>query len=110
MQREPQICKYVHYGYMPESWQVLFEIFLGVHQVQSCLSHTRKASALELLTAANNWPRGFYTKVELLRQYVQLEKFKSTVTLHQKHLTELRQKLCNHCDKVKGEQENQWTN
>ena len=92
---------------MPESWQVIFEIFPGVHQVQSCLSHTRKAFRLELLTAANNWPRGLQTKVELQRQYVQLEMFESTISSHQNDLTELRQKLCNHCDKVKGEQKNQ---
>ena len=66
---------------MPESLQVIFEIFAGVHQVQSCLSHSRKASSLELLTAANNWPRGLQTKVELQRQYVQLEKFESTISL-----------------------------
>ena len=83
---------------MPELWKVISEISPGVYRVESCLSRTWKVSTLELLAAANIRSQ---TEVELQNQCAQLEKLKSTNSLLQKDLVELRQKLDKHCDKAK---------
>ena len=69
--------------------------------MESCLSRTWKVSTLELLAPANIRSRALQTKVELQNQCAQLEKLKSTNSLLQKDLVELRQKLDKHCDKAK---------
>ena len=86
---------------MPELWKVISEISPGVYRVESCLSRTRKVSTLELLAPANIRSRALQTEVELQNQCAQLEKLKSTNSLLQKDLVELRQKLDKHCDKAK---------
>ena len=86
---------------MPELWKVISEISPGVYRVESCLSRTRKLSRLELLAPANIRSRALQTEVELQIQCAQLEKLKSTNSLLQKDLVELRQKLDKHCDKAK---------
>ena len=68
--------------------------------MESCLSRTRKVSTLELLAPANIRFRALQTVVELQNQCVQLEKLKSTNSLLQKDLVELRQKLDKNCDKA----------
>ena len=80
---------------------VISEISPGVYRVESCLSRTRKVSTLELLTPTNIRFRAMQSEVELQNQCAQLEKLKSTNTLLQKDLVELRQKLDKHCDKAK---------
>ena len=94
----PQIGEYVYY--MPQLWKFISEISPGVYRVESCLSRTRKVSTLELLAPANIRPRALQTEVELQNQCAQLEKLKSTNSLLQKDLVELRQKLDKHCDKA----------
>ena len=94
-----QIGEYVYY--MPEFWKVISEISQGVYRVESCLSRTQKVSTLELLAPANIWSRALQTEVEPQNQCAQLEKLKSTNSLLQKDLVELRQKLDKHCDKAK---------
>ena len=69
--------------------------------MESCLSRTRKVSTIELLSPANFRFRALQTEVELQNQCAQLEKLKSTNSLLQKDLVELRQKLDKHCDKAK---------
>ena len=86
---------------MPELWKVISEISPGVYRVESCLSRIRKLSTLELLAPANNRSRALQTEMELQNQCAQLEKLKSTNSLFQKDLVELRQKLDKHCDKAK---------
>ena len=85
---------------MPELWKIVSEIYPGVYRVECCLSRTRKVSTLELLAPANIRCRALQTEVELQSQSAQLEKLKSTNSLLQKDLVELRQKLDKHCDKV----------
>ena len=104
----PQTGEYVYY--MPELWKVISEISTGVYRVESCLSRTRKVSTLELLAPANIRSRALQTEVELQSQCAQLEKLKSTNSLLQKDLVELRQKLDRHCDKAKRQQEKHWEN
>ena len=58
-------------------------------------------SALDLLAPANIQSQALQTEVELQNQCAQLEKLKSTNSLLQKDLVELRQKLDKHCDKAK---------
>ena len=86
---------------MPELWKVISEISPGVYRVESYLSRTRKVSTLELLAPANIRSRALQTEVELQSQCAQLEKLKSTNSLLQKDLVELRQKLDRHCEKAK---------
>ena len=86
---------------MPELWKVISEISPGVYRVESCLSRFRKVSTLELLAPANIRSRALQTEVELQNQCAQLEKLKSTNSLLQKGLVELRQKLDKQCDKAK---------
>ena len=86
---------------MTELWKDISEISPGVYRVESCLSRTRKVSTLELLAPANIRSRALQTEVELQNQCAQLEKLKSTNSLLQKDLVELRQKLEKHCDKAK---------
>ena len=86
---------------MTELWKVISEISLGVYRVESCLSRTWKVSTLALLAPANIRSRALQTEVELQNQCAQLEKMKSTNSLLQKDLVELRQKLDKHCDKAK---------
>ena len=86
---------------MPELWRIISEISTGVYRVESCLSRTRKVSTLELLAPANIRFRALQTEMELQNQCRQLEKLKSTNSLLQKDLVELRQKLDKHCDKAK---------
>ena len=69
--------------------------------MESCPSRTQKVSTLEFLAPANIWSRALQTEVELQNQCAQLEKLKSTSSLLQKNLVELRQKLDKHCDKAK---------
>ena len=82
-------------------WKVISEISPGVYRVDSCLSRNRKVSTLELLAPANIRSRALQTEVELQNQCAQLEKLKSTNSLLQKDLVELRQKLDKHCDEAK---------
>ena len=86
---------------MPELWKVISEISPGVYRVESCLSQTLKVSTLELLAPTNIRSRALQTEVELQNQCAQLEKLKSTNSLHQKGLVEFRQKLDKQCDKAK---------
>ena len=65
------------------------------------VSRPRKVSTLELLAPANIRSRSLPTEVELQNQCAQLEKLKSTNSLLQKDLVELRQKLDKHCDNAK---------
>ena len=58
-------------------------------------------STLELLASSNIRSRALQTEVELQNQSAQLEKLKSTNSLLQKDLAELRQKLDKLCDKAK---------
>ena len=69
--------------------------------MESCLSRTRKVSTLELLAPTNIRSRALQTEVELQNQCAKLEKLKSTNSLLQKDLVELRQKSDKHCDKAK---------
>ena len=86
---------------MPELWKVVSEISPGVYREGSCLSRTQKLSTLELLASANIRSRALQTEVELQNLCSQLAKLKSTNSLLQKHLVELRQELDKHCDKAK---------
>ena len=86
---------------MPELWKVISEFSQGVYRVECCLSRTRKLSTLELLAPANIRSRALQTEVELQNQCAPLEKLKSTNSLLQKDLVEIRQKLDKHCDKAK---------
>ena len=86
---------------MPELWKVISQISPGVYRVESCLSWTRKVSTLEHMAPANIRSRALQTEVELQNQCSQLEKTKSTNSLLQKDLVELRQQLDNYCNKTK---------
>ena len=93
----PQIDEYVYY--IPELWKVIFEIFPGVYQLESCLSPTWKVSTLELLAPANVRSCALQTEMKPQNQCSQIEKLKSAISLLQKDLVEIRQKLDNYCDK-----------
>ena len=86
---------------MPELWKIISQIYPGVYRVESCLSRTRKVSTLEILAPASIRSRALQTEVELQNQCAQLEKLKSTNSLLQKDLVELRKNLDEHCDKAK---------
>ena len=86
---------------MPELWKFISEISPGVYRAaDSCLSRSRKVSTLELPAPANIRSQALQTEVELQNQCAQLEKLKSTNSLLQKDLVEIRQKLGKHCDKA----------
>ena len=86
---------------MPEMWKLISENSPRVYRVESCLSRTWKVSTLELLAPANIRSQAQQTEVELQNQCAQLEKLKSTNSLLQKDLVELRQRLDKHCDRAK---------
>ena len=72
----------------------------GVYPVEYCPSRTRKVSSLNFLAPANIRSRALRSEVELQYQCSQLEKLKSTNSLFQKDLVQLRQKLNNQCEKI----------
>ena len=76
--------------------------------MESCLSPTWNVSTLEFLAPANIRSQALQTEVELQNQCAQLEKLKSTNSLLQKDLVELRQKLDKHCDKAKKATREAW--
>ena len=86
---------------MPELWEVISEISPVVYRVESCLSRTLKVSTLELLAPAIIRSQALQTELELQNQCRQLKKVKSTISLLQKDLVKLRQKLDKHCSKAK---------
>ena len=77
------------------------EFFPGLNRLDPFLSWTWKVSSLEFQTPNSIWYLDIQNEVELQNQCVQFEKLKSTNSLRQKDLSELRQKLDNFCDEAK---------
>ena len=66
-----------------------------MYRVESCLSRNWKLSKLELLAPANSQSCTVLSEVKLLNNCSQVEKLKSTLSLHQK---DFEKKLDNNCD------------